>query len=142
MRLLLALLCALALSGPALAIERDFPPEVKVVLQVSDNDPELFSRVLTNAVNIIKAYGIDEVQIEIVAYAGGIWMLTEKGGVADRIAGLQLQYVQFSACGFTLDSIERSTHKRPEVLKGVQVVPYGLPHIIDLQGKGYAYIRP
>ncbi|MDT8447851.1 MAG: DsrE family protein [bacterium] len=132
----------LACTQPLWAEERMFEPEIKVVLQVSDNDPELFKRVLTNTVNLIKAYGMDEVGIEIVTYAGGIWMMTEKGGVADRIKGLQLQYVKFSVCGFTLSSIEASQHQRPKLLEDVEVVPYGLARIVELQRQGYAYIRP
>jgi len=139
---MISLALSLSFGSPLWATERDFEPEIKVVLQVSDNDPELFKRVLTNTVNILKAYGMDEVQVEIVTYAGGVWMLTEQAGLAERIRGLRLQYVRFSACDFTLSSIERTQGKRPKLVEGVEVVPYGLPHIIDLQGKGYVYARP
>ncbi len=136
------LLVLLSCTFPLLAEERPFEADIKVVLQVSDNDPALFQRVLTNTVNVIKAYGMDGVQVEIVAYAGGVWMLTDQAGLADRIQGLRLQYVQFSACGFTLSSIEQEQGKPPKLVDGVNVVPYGLPHIIDLEKKGYVYVRP
>ena len=139
--LFLCLLIGLLTWGQPL-IARDFEAGTKVLLQVSDKDPALFKRVLTNAVNLIKHYGMDEVQVEIATYAGGVYLLEEGGKEAQRVKDLMIQGVEFSACGFTLDSLKRGKQKPPKMLSGVQVVPFGLPHIVERQKQGYIYLRP
>ena len=44
--------------------------------------------------------------------------------------------------GNTMKKIAKKSGKEPVLLTGVEVVPAGVRHIIDLQKQGYAYIRP
>ena len=52
--------------------------DVKVVLQISDNNPFKQTLVLNVANNLIKHYGPDKVDIEIVAFGPGLRLLFEE----------------------------------------------------------------
>ncbi len=71
----LLLVCAFA--APQLSQAQDAKPfaEHKFVLQISDMDPFKQTLVLNVANNILKAYGTDQVDIEIVAFGRMSWML-------------------------------------------------------------------
>jgi hypothetical protein len=119
-----------------------FAAENKVVIQVSTDDPRTQNIAMNNAVNLQKALGIDNVDIEIVAYGPGLSMLTQNSNHAQRVSSLAVQDIRFSACGNTMAKIEKKKGKRPQLAEGVEVVPGGVIRIMELQQQGYAYIRP
>ncbi len=119
-----------------------FEPAHKVVIQVSSGDPKVQRLAINNAVNLQKAYGIDNVRIELVAYGPGLSILTPKGGEAQRVKSLAEQNIRFSACRNTMAHIERKTGKTPRLVEGVKVVRAGVARIIELQESGYSYVRP
>ena len=41
-----------------------------------------------------------------------------------------------------MKKMAKKTGKQPQLLKGVGTVPAGVAQIMELQEKGYAYIRP
>jgi uncharacterized protein len=114
----------------------------KLVIQVSTDDARTQNIALNNAVNIQKLYGMDNVDIEIVAYGPGLGMLTPKNKEAPRVKSLAMQNITFSACGNTMAKIEKKTGKKVALTEGVKVVPGGVARITELQEDGYAYIRP
>lgn len=114
----------------------------KVVIQVSTDDLRTQTIALNNAVNLQKALGQDNVQIEIVAYGPGLGMLTSNSKEGQRITSLAMQDIQFSACGNTMKGIEKKTGKMPALLEGVTVVEAGVLRLMELQEQGYAYVRP
>jgi len=114
----------------------------KIVIQVSTDDPLTQKIALNNAVNLQKLYGLDEVQIEIVAYGPGLGMLTDKSTQSDRVESLAMQEITFSACGNTMNKITKKTGKTPALLEGVGRVTAGVARIMELQEQGYAYVRP
>ncbi|WP_245929733.1 DsrE family protein [Leucothrix pacifica] len=114
----------------------------RLVIQVSTDDPRTQTIALNNAVNLQKHYGIDNIDIEIVAYGPGLGMLTEKSSVMDRVSSLSLQEVAFSACGNTMQTIEKKTGVAPKLIEGVGTVQAGVARIMELQEQGYSYIRP
>jgi len=128
----------LAFSGHTMAAESGH----KIVIQVSTDDPRTQKIALNNAANLQKQYGIDNVQIEIVAYGPGLGLLTKKSANADRVEGLALSDITFSACGNTMAKVTRKTGKTPVLLEGVQQVTAGVARIMELQEQGYAYVRP
>jgi len=119
-----------------------FEPKHKVVIQVSTKDPLTQKIAVNNAVNVQKHYGIDNVAVEIVAYGPGLGLLTPKSNQAKRVASLAQQNITFSACNNTMKKIEKKKGKKPKLIQGVQVVPAGVARIMDLQEKGYSYVRP
>ena len=120
----------------------DFDTEHRVILQVNTDDARTQDMVLSNIVNLQKHYGIDNIEIEVVAYGPGLHMLTSKSNVLQRVTSLMQSDVVFTACGNTMDSIHDTTGARPELIDDVEMVQTGLARIIELQEAGWSYIRP
>ncbi len=114
----------------------------KLVIQVSTDDARTQTIALNNAVNVQKALGMDNVDVEIVAYGPGLGMLTKKSKQKDRVSSLALQNITFSACGNTMKKVEKKSGKMPVLIDGVKVVPAGVIRIMELQQQGYSYVRP
>ena len=114
----------------------------KVVIQVSTDDARTQTIALNNAVNVQKSLGMDNVDVEIVAYGPGLSMLTKKSKSAQRVSSLAMQDITFSACANTMAKMEKKSGKKPVLIDGVSVVPAGVLRIMELQQQGYAYIRP
>ncbi|MGD2117980.1 MAG: DsrE family protein [Chromatiales bacterium] len=114
----------------------------RLVIQVSSDNPKEQAIALNNAVNVQKYYGIDNVEIEVVAYGPGLSLLTRQSSQKDRVASLALQNMNFSACGNTIKKVAQKTGKMPELIAGVNVVPAGVVRIMELQEQGWSYIRP
>jgi intracellular sulfur oxidation DsrE/DsrF family protein len=114
----------------------------KIVIQVSTDDQRTQNIAMNNAVNLQKFYGIDNIDVEIVAYGPGLGMLTKKSKSADRVESLAMSDITFSACGNTMAKVAKKSGKMPVLLEGVQQVPAGVARIMELQEQGYAYVRP
>ena len=80
--------------------------------------------------------------IEIVAFGPGLGLLTKKSGQADRVEGLAMSDITFSACGNTMAAVQKKSGAMPTLLEGVNQVPAGVARIMELQEQGYAYVRP
>ncbi len=116
--------------------------EHKLVIQVSTDDPRTQKIALNNAVNLQALYGIDNVDIEIVAYGPGLGLLTPKNKQAARVKSLAMQNITFSACQNTMNKIKKKKGHLPKLTEGVGQVKAGVARIMELQEEGYAYIRP
>lgn len=114
----------------------------KVVIQVSTDDPRTQKIALNNAVNLQKLYGMDNVEIELVAYGPGLDLLTSKSKQNQRVQSLALQDITFSACKNTIAKKEKKSGEKVILLEGVGKVQAGVARIIELQEEGYSYIRP
>lgn len=114
----------------------------KLVIQVSSNDVQTQTVAMNNAVNLQKELGIDNIDIEIVAYGPGLSMLMSKNPDAARVSSLAMQNITFSACGNTMHAIEAKTGNPVQLADGVGVVKAGVLRIMELQEQGYNYIRP
>jgi hypothetical protein len=115
----------------------------KIVLQVSDANKQGF--VLNVANNIVKHYGPDQVELEIVAFGPGLGLLVDgkKNKNAPRVASLAAEGVKFSACANTIKAMTKK-HKgvAPKILSKATIVPAGVVRIIELQDQGYKLIKP
>jgi len=138
--------------------------EKHVILQVSDADPEKYTAVLDIANNLIKHYkGPDFIDIEIVAFGKGVQMYfsqtetkaTSKGKSKSkskaqleenpnktRVSSLIDNGVRFYVCLNTIDSIQRKTGLRPELIKGVIGVQTGVAFMLEEITNGYTHIHP
>ena len=114
----------------------------KLVIHVSSSDTLTQKIALNNAVNVQKSLGIDNVDVEIVAYGPGLGLLTKASGQKDRVASLAMQNITFSACGNTIKKVTKKKGKAPALIAGVKVVPAGVIRIMELQEQGYSYLRP
>ncbi len=140
--LLLSLL--LLLVGNGWAEENGNKPfaEKHVVLQISDPNPFKQTLVLNVASNLIKHYGQDQVDIEIVAFGPGLRLLLADNTNRSRIEGLAGQGVRFSACSNTIRAFTRKLGKEPELNPHAVRVSAGVVRIIDLVSQGYFLIKP
>jgi len=113
----------------------------KLVIQISSNDLRAQETALGNIVNVQKYYGMDNVEIELVAFGPGYRMLTPQSPLAARISSLTLQDVTFTACLNTLISVKEQTGIMPTLIEGVTTTQAGVPHIMELQEQGYSYVK-
>lgn len=113
-----------------------------LVIQMNTADQDTQSHVLSNIVNLQKHYGLDNIEIEVVAYGPGIWFVTEKSAFKNRVESLMMQEVVFTACGNTLNTVEAKNGSRPTLLDGVEETIAGIARIMDLQDQGWNYLSP
>jgi hypothetical protein len=113
-----------------------------MVIQLSEDNEKVANLALNNAVNVQKEVGIDNINIEVVAYGPGLKMMLKDSPVAGRIKDLALQNVSFAACGNTIKKWEKDNNAKAEIAEGAHVVPAGLVRILNLQEQGWSYVRP
>ncbi|WP_412049704.1 hypothetical protein ACK6D9_19005 [Hoeflea sp. Naph1] len=119
----------------------------KLVLQISDNDPQKMNTVLNVAVNVSKLYSErgEEVDIKIVAFNAGLHMLRpDTSPVAKRITNFaaSMPNVAFEACNNTREAMARKSGKDVPIFEFAEIVPAGVVSIIELDEQGYTVVRP
>jgi intracellular sulfur oxidation DsrE/DsrF family protein len=116
--------------------------EHKIVLQLSDNDPNRQALVISVAYNLLKFYDPDRVALEVVAFGPGIDLLRSGNPNQQRVESLVAQGARFDVCLNTVDTIERETGKRPEIIAAATPVQVGVAQILLLTENGYTLVRP
>ena len=116
--------------------------EHKIVLQLSDNDPRKQALVISVANNLLKFYDPDKVAVEVVAFGPGIDLLRSENVNRKLVESLISQGVRFDVCLNTVDTIERETGKRPDIMPGATPVQVGVGQILFLTENGYTLVRP
>ena len=117
--------------------------EAHILLQLSDGDEAVQTRVLNVAGNLLKHYGgPDLVDLEIVAFGPGLSLLFADSPQGERISSLAANGVRFVACMNTVETIERTTGKRPELNELALPVQAGVAHIVERSGQGFVVVRP
>ena len=116
--------------------------EHKIVLQLSDNDVRKQNLVISVANNLLKFYDPDKVAIEVVAFGPGIEVLRSESPARKQVESLISQGVRFDVCLNTVDTIERETGRRPEIIPGATPVQVGVGQILFLTESGYTLVRP
>ena len=105
---LLFLLAVSLVASIANASHPDKPfAEKHIVLQISNSDVQKQTHVLNVASNLLKHYGPDKIDIEIVAFGPGLRLLLKDNSNTPRIDGLATNGVRFAACNNTLTSFTR-----------------------------------
>lgn len=140
---MLLLLIATSTSYQINAAENDKPfAEEKIVLQISDADPFKQTLVLNVANNLIKHYGQDKVEVEIVAFGPGLRLMFKDNVNSGRINGLTSNGVTFAACQNTVAAMTKILGHAPVLHSSATPVPAGIVRIIDLQNEGYKLVKP
>ena len=141
-----ALIAALVASAARAAEQAPLPDkpfaEHRVVLQLSDNDPGKQGLVISVAYNLLKLYDPDKVAIEVVTFGPGIDLLRPESPNRKLVESLVAQGVRFDACLNTVDTIERETGKRPDIIPVAIPVQVGVGQILSLTENGYTLVRP
>ena len=113
-----------------------------IVLQISDADPGKQTTVLNVAGNLLKHYGPDKIDVEIVAFGPGLRLLFKDNSNAPRIDGLSKNGVRFAACNNTLTRVTQLLGGEPELNPHAANVSAGVVRIMDLVGEGYTLVKP
>ena len=94
------------------------------------------------AYNLLKAYDPDKIAIEVVAFGPGIDLLRTENANRKLVESLVAQGVRFDVCLNTLDTIERNTGKRPDIIPAATPVQVDVGQILSLTENGYTLVRP
>jgi uncharacterized protein len=145
-------LSSLALASGAVAAEKKAEEPAKphrILIQVDQNDPAVMNLALNNATNVIEYYRSKgkDVAVDVVTYGPGLHMLrSDTSPVQDRIKQLKdsafPSTIQFSACDITRQGMEKKEGHPISIMSDAVVVPSGVIHLMELQEKGWSYIRP
>jgi uncharacterized protein len=130
-----------ARAQPAPLPDKPFA-EHRVALQLSDNDPRKQSLVISVAYNLLKFYDPDKVAIEVVTFGPGIDLLRTDNSNRKLVESLVAQGVRFDVCLNTVDTVERDTGKRPDIIPSATPVQVGVGQILSLTENGYTLVRP
>ena len=121
----------------------------RLVIQVDQNDPAVMNLALNNATNVIDYYRAkgEDVNVDVVTYGPGLHMLrADTSPVQDRIKNLKdyafPSKIQFSACGNTKEGMEKKEGHPIPVMSEAVIVPSGVVRLMELQEKGWSYVRP
>lgn len=119
----------------------------RIAFHVDSSDPKVQNLVLNNVQNVDKYYKSkgEKVIIEVVTYGPGLHMLrTDTSKVKNRIEtiSLALDNVSFAACGNTMRKMSKKEKKKIPIMPEAKNVPSGVVRLIELQEKGWAYVRP
>lgn len=143
MRLIMGLFCLLQMlladtefaePRPSLEAPR------QIVFSVTSGEEAAINHVLSSANNVLKFYGPEKVEMEIVAYSGGIkTVLKTDPKIAERVRTLMLYDVTFVACGNTIRTKKIS---ESELIEGTEVVTAGIVEMIERVKSGWTYIKP
>ena len=136
-------LIAVTASYQIQAGEDDKPfAEERIVLQISDPNPFKQTLVLNVASNLIKHYGQDKVDVEIVAFGPGLRLMFKDNVNTGRIQGLSSSGVKFSACKNTIAGMTKKLGHAPQLNSNAVPVSAGVVRIIELENQGFKLIKP
>ena len=138
----LAVLLAAALAPASMAQDEKPFAENKFVLQISDMDPDKQTLVLNVASNILKHYGQDQADVEIVAFGPGLRLLFEGNSNTGRIDGLVDSGVRFFACENTINNMSNTLGEPVRLNKNHTTGKGGIVRIKELADQGYLLVKP
>jgi len=157
----LVLTLAGARADKAVAAEASAKPKddvIRVVYHADFGDPRRFSAMLTNIGNMVNVYqsNLEDYDIRIVFVSYGIRFVTRdslagtafaedaalkerRENLIGRLESLRQTYgVKLELCGITREQVGLDEKK---LIPGVQMVPSGVARIVELERKGYAYLK-
>ena len=139
-----AMIALVMLVSPQAVLAQEAKPfaEHKFVLQISDMDPSKQTLVLNVANNILKAYGADQVDVEIVAFSAGLRLLFEDNANTGRIDGLVQNGVRFFACQNTVNNMSNTLGRPVKVNSHASSGKGGIVRIKELVDQGYTLVKP
>ncbi|HEX8826738.1 MAG TPA: hypothetical protein VF778_01360 [Xanthobacteraceae bacterium] len=121
----------------------------RLAIQVDQNDPAAMNLALNNAKNVLNYYRDkgERVDVEIVAYGGGLNMLrADTAPVKERIAHMAsaeaTSRIVYSACNNTLKGMEKREGHPITIIPQARIVPSGVVRIMQLEEQGWSYVRP
>lgn len=113
----------------------------RIVLHIDDSDPEHFGLLLDYTENFLREHLNSDVQVEVVANAGGLDLLRIDGSpFEERVEALTSQHpnVQFIACMNAIRNLERRGVKTT-LIDDVHTGETAVDHIVKRLQQGWTY---
>ncbi|ANW00278.1 DsrE family protein [Bradyrhizobium icense] len=119
----------------------------RLAVQVNVNDPAIMNLALNNVSNAARHYSElgQKVEIEVVAFGPGLHMLRDDTSpVKARITSMSesMPGLSFSACGNTRENMTKVEAKEIPLVAQAKVTESGVVRLMELQERGWAYLRP
>ena len=147
-KMLLAGLAALLLvpfaTAPLEAAKSGEDGVHRLVIHLTSDDPGTMNRTLNNARNLVKHYGVGNIEIEIIANGPGLMMFHKDSKLRERLAGVHAYgNVKFAICANTMKGMKwTKADLLSDAFAQEAIVPAGVVRVIELQEAGWAYSRP
>jgi len=130
---------AVAARAAAHAVPSHPAGKHRVVFHVNVDQDERWQEVLTNVENVQKAFGPENVEIEVVTHGAGIGLVQARNvALRDRVEKIAKTGPVFAACSNTL---RKNELKAADLDPSVKVVDSGLAEVIRRQEEGWTYIK-
>ena len=136
------------ISAPAkISTAADQKQPHRLAVQVDVNDPAVMNLALNNMSNAAQHYSElgQKVEIELVAFGPGLHMLRDDTSpVKARIKSMSeaMPNLTFAACGNTRENMTRAEAKDIPIISQAKVVKAGVVRLMELQERGWSYLRP
>jgi intracellular sulfur oxidation DsrE/DsrF family protein len=119
----------------------------RLIIQVNSNDAAMMNLALNNAENVVQFYKDlhQNVSIDIVTFGPGLHMYREDTSpVKARIETLALSTpeITFEACGNTRENMRKAENKEIPIMSQAKVVRSGVVRVMELQERGWSYVKP
>ena len=119
----------------------------RLAVQVDVNDPAVMNLALNNVSNAAQHYSAlgQKIEIELVAFGPGLHMLRDDTSpVKARIKSMSeaMPNLTFAACGNTRENMTRAEAKDIPIISEAKVVKAGVVRLMELQERGWSYLRP
>ncbi len=112
----------------------------QIIFSITSAEPEAVNHALSAANNVLKFYGPENVDMEIVAYYHGIRaLLKSEPETAVRVRALMQYNVRFVACKNTMETKKIAPS---ELIEGSEIVTAGVVEIVERVKSGWTFIRP
>ncbi len=119
----------------------------RLAVQVDVNDPAVMNLALNNVSNAAQHYRElgQKLEIEVVAFGPGLHMLRDDTSpVKARIKSMSetMPNLAFAACGNTRENMTKAEAKDIPIILQAKVVNAGVVRLMELQERGWSYLRP
>ena len=120
--------------------EPSFANPRQIIFSVTEDSPHALDHILSVASNVVKYYGVDNVNMKIVAYSKGLKLLYKNNiSTSKRVDALMQIDVEFIACGNTMTTYKV---KKKDLVEGSIVVTAGVVELLERVKSGWTYIKP
>jgi hypothetical protein len=114
----------------------------KLIIHVDEDSGEKLDMALNMAYNLLDVVGEGNAEVALVFNVRGPMALM-KGGLDDyareRVNELMSMGVKFYVCSISMRSLGI---RKEDLIDGVEVVDSGIKKIVELEGQGFAYVKP
>jgi len=135
------LIGAVLLLGMSIAGMAAEQLKYRLLLQVSEDSVDKLNMALNNARSALKAFGPENIDVEIVVYGAGVQTLKYYAPIpiADKVREVTTEGVRIVV---SESSMRRAKLRPADMLEQVRYVPSGIVELVEKQTLGWSYVRP